>query len=223
MRDSSCYFDEVNVATALHRLAKLHSLQASGAAALIVNSPHFKQLLSQIQRLLPYFEVRSLCVPHIQSLPCIRLLSCPADTKEPLAIVFSYIVVRRQLSGHQPRCPPGRVPEKLDLRMSRASSEPSLSAGCAVSAGPGAVQRGVGAGDAGPRAAGGPAGPARGARCSHHPHLPPSGHQQHNVRLLTPLSSHIFVCSYKCCLVQCLVPPGTALTQPKRACLHNSV
>ena len=60
--DSAAYFDEVNVATALHRLAKLHSMHASGAAALIVNSPQFKLLLGQIQRLLPYFEVQFPCM-----------------------------------------------------------------------------------------------------------------------------------------------------------------
>ena len=48
------------MATAVHRLAKLHSMHTSGAAALIVNSPQFRLLLGQIQRLLPHFEVRRL-------------------------------------------------------------------------------------------------------------------------------------------------------------------
>ena len=42
---------QVNVATAVHRLAKLHSMHTSGAAALIVNSPQFRLLLGQILRL----------------------------------------------------------------------------------------------------------------------------------------------------------------------------
>ena len=45
------------MATAVHRLAKLHSMHTSGAAATIVNSAQFRVLLGHVQRLLPYFEV----------------------------------------------------------------------------------------------------------------------------------------------------------------------
>jgi len=55
---------QVNVATAVHRLAKLHSMHTSGAAATIVNSAQFRVLLGHVQRLLPYFEVCSLRAPQ---------------------------------------------------------------------------------------------------------------------------------------------------------------
>ncbi len=52
------------MATAVHRLAKLHSMHTSGAAATIVNSAQFRVLLGHVQRLLPYFEVCSLRAPQ---------------------------------------------------------------------------------------------------------------------------------------------------------------
>ena len=55
------------MATAVHRLAKLHSMHTSGAAALIVNSPQFRLLLGHIHRLLPYFEVRLLWSQSVDS------------------------------------------------------------------------------------------------------------------------------------------------------------
>jgi hypothetical protein len=48
----------VNVATALHRLARLHCTSASSnAATIIVTSDQFRLLLAAIRKLLPRFEV----------------------------------------------------------------------------------------------------------------------------------------------------------------------
>lgn len=59
--ESSIYFDEVNVATALHRLARLHCTASnSNAAAVIVNTDQFKVLLSAIAKLLPRFEAQAV-------------------------------------------------------------------------------------------------------------------------------------------------------------------
>lgn len=49
---------QVNVATALHRLARLHCTSASSnAASVIVTSDQFRLLLAAIRKLLPRFEV----------------------------------------------------------------------------------------------------------------------------------------------------------------------
>lgn len=53
-----CGWVQVNVATALHRLARLHCTSAtSNAATIIVTSDQFKLLLAAIRKLLPRFEV----------------------------------------------------------------------------------------------------------------------------------------------------------------------
>lgn len=58
--DSVTYFDEVNVATALHRLAKLHTSNSANHSNLIINSDQFKQLTHAITRLLPHFEPQAV-------------------------------------------------------------------------------------------------------------------------------------------------------------------
>lgn len=59
--ESSAYFDEVNVATALHRLARLHcTASGNNAAAVIVNTEQFKLLLDAISKLMPRFEAQAV-------------------------------------------------------------------------------------------------------------------------------------------------------------------
>lgn len=61
-------FDEVNVATALHRLAKLQSQGQGNQARSFIATEQFKLLVAAIRRLLPRFEAQVLmysttCIP----------------------------------------------------------------------------------------------------------------------------------------------------------------
>ena len=53
-------FDEVNVATALHRLAKLQPPGPSGQSSPIVFADQFQQLVSAVSRLLHRFEAQAV-------------------------------------------------------------------------------------------------------------------------------------------------------------------
>lgn len=53
-------FDEVNVATALHRLAKLQPPNGGGGASPIVYADQFQQLVSSIRRQLHRFEAQAV-------------------------------------------------------------------------------------------------------------------------------------------------------------------
>ena len=53
-------FDEVNVATALHRLAKLQPPNSGGQASLIIYADHFQQLVLAIKRQLHCFEAQAV-------------------------------------------------------------------------------------------------------------------------------------------------------------------
>ena len=60
MAESVDHFDEVNVATALHRLAKLQPPNNSGQQSPIVYAEQFKQLIAAIKRLLHRFEAQAV-------------------------------------------------------------------------------------------------------------------------------------------------------------------
>ena len=59
--DSVAIFDEVNVATALHRLAKLQPPNtAGGQPSPVVYADHFQQLVVAIKRQLDCFEAQAV-------------------------------------------------------------------------------------------------------------------------------------------------------------------
>lgn len=58
--DSVGVFDEVNVATALHRLAKLQPPNSTGQASPVIYADHFQQLVIAIQRQLHRFEAQAV-------------------------------------------------------------------------------------------------------------------------------------------------------------------
>lgn len=53
-------FDEVNVATALHRLAKLQPPTTAGQASPVIYADHFQQLVLAIKRQLQRFEAQAV-------------------------------------------------------------------------------------------------------------------------------------------------------------------
>ena len=53
-------FDEVNVATALHRLAKLQPPNSGGQASPVIYADHFQQLVVAIKRQLHRFEAQAV-------------------------------------------------------------------------------------------------------------------------------------------------------------------
>ena len=53
-------FDEVNVATALHRLAKLQPPGTSGPQSPVLRSAAFQLLVEACQRLVPRFEAQAV-------------------------------------------------------------------------------------------------------------------------------------------------------------------
>lgn len=58
--ESVALFDEVNVATALHRLAKLQPPGTSGPQSPIVYADQFQALVEAVQRLLDRFEAQAI-------------------------------------------------------------------------------------------------------------------------------------------------------------------
>ncbi|KAK9819771.1 hypothetical protein WJX72_002182 [[Myrmecia] bisecta] len=58
--DSVQHFDEVNVATSLHRLAKLQPNTGSNQCSALVYTPQFQQLVAAIKRLLHRFEAQAV-------------------------------------------------------------------------------------------------------------------------------------------------------------------
>jgi hypothetical protein len=53
-------FDQVNLATALHRLAKLHISNSVNYSSVIIASEQFKQLTMAVRQLLPRFEAQAV-------------------------------------------------------------------------------------------------------------------------------------------------------------------
>lgn len=58
--DSVQYFDEVNVATALHRLAKLQPPSHAGQTNPVIFAPQFHQLVASVRKLLDRFEAQAI-------------------------------------------------------------------------------------------------------------------------------------------------------------------
>lgn len=60
MADCVTLFDEVNVATALHRLAKLQPQAPGGQPSPVVYANQFQQLVTAARVLLPRFEAQAV-------------------------------------------------------------------------------------------------------------------------------------------------------------------
>ena len=86
--DSVHYFDEVNVATALHRLAKLQPPSPSGQPCPVIYADQFQQLVLAIKRLLPRFEAQAVSNTMWGALlPSVALSLCVhADILELVAL-----------------------------------------------------------------------------------------------------------------------------------------
>ena len=87
---------QVNVATALHRLARLHcTSSATNAATIIVTSAQFRLLLAAIRKLLPRFEVRRPLTPASR-------ISAPETSMRTLPLCAAPAV---PLAMHRSRAP----------------------------------------------------------------------------------------------------------------------
>ena len=73
-------FDEVNVATALHRLAKLQPPGTAGPQSPVLRSAAFQLLVEACQRLVPRFEAQAVSntMWGERSLGCVSLTSAVA-------------------------------------------------------------------------------------------------------------------------------------------------
>ncbi len=110
---------QVNVATALHRLARLHCTSATtNAATIIVTSAQFRLLLAAIRKLLPRFEVRRPFTPA-SPISALETQRAPRPSVPPLLCPVSTMHTPRAPRGFSPDATPGLRPDD-DARQGRS-------------------------------------------------------------------------------------------------------